>query len=76
LGIATADIAALVQGAADGDQRCWDALVDQFSGLIWSVARGFGATNADTAEISQTVWLRLAEHIHRIESPERVAHGW
>jgi RNA polymerase sigma factor (sigma-70 family) len=62
----------LVQGAACGDRACWDALVERFGGLVWSVARGFGTPRADAAEISQTTWLRLAEHINRIEHPERV----
>jgi RNA polymerase sigma factor (sigma-70 family) len=63
---------ALVRGARDGDEQCWDALVDRFSGLIWSVARGFGMSTADAAELSQIIWLRVAEHLHRIENPERL----
>jgi RNA polymerase sigma factor (sigma-70 family) len=62
----------LVRGARDGDEQSWDALVDRFSGLIWSVARGFGMSTADAAELSQIIWLRLAEHLHRIENPERL----
>ena len=63
---------ALVRGAREGDEQCWDALVDRFSGLIWSVTRGFGMSTADASELSQTIWLRLAEHLHRIEHPERL----
>lgn len=76
LGLAVSErseqVSLLVQGAACGDRDCWDALVERFSGLVWSVARGFGTSQADAAEISQTTWLRLAEHINRIEHPERV----
>ena len=70
---ATTDIVQLVHGAAAGDQNCWDELVERYGRLIWSVARGFGISGTDAAEISQTVWLRLAENINRIQSPERVA---
>jgi RNA polymerase sigma factor (sigma-70 family) len=66
-------VSGLVEGAREGDQACWDALVDRFSGLIWSVARGFGMNRTDAAEISQTTWLRLAEHLPRIEQPDRIA---
>jgi len=62
----------LVHAAAEGDRACWDALVERFSGLVWSVARGFGMSKSDAAAISQTTWLRLAEHINRIENPEHV----
>jgi len=63
----------LVEGARHGDDTSWDALVERFSALIWTVARSFGMTAADAAEVSQTTWLRLAEHLWRIESPERLA---
>jgi RNA polymerase sigma factor (sigma-70 family) len=62
----------LVRGAAEGDAECWNALVKRFSRLVWSVARSFGLSPADAAEISQTTWLLLAEHLDRIKRPERL----
>ena len=44
----------------------------RFSGLVWAVARAHRLANADAADVFQTTWLRLAEHIGRIEHPERV----
>ena len=63
---------ALVSGARGGDTTCWDALVQRFGPLVWSVTRSFGLRAADAAEVTQTVWLRLAEHLDRIKQPERV----
>lgn len=62
----------LVLAAAEGDGSAWRLLVKQFSGLIWSVARGHGLSQADAGDVLQTSWLRLAEHLGRIENPERV----
>jgi RNA polymerase sigma factor (sigma-70 family) len=62
----------LVHAAADGDQRAWEALVGRFNGLVWSVARAHGLSRADAADVSQTAWLRLVEHLHRLRDPERV----
>ncbi len=73
--VATVEIAGLVQGAAAGESRAWDALVERFAGLVWGVARGYGLSQADAADVSQTTWLRLAEHLHRLRDPERVG-GW
>ncbi|MBV8950941.1 MAG: sigma-70 family RNA polymerase sigma factor [Actinobacteria bacterium] len=56
-----------------GDQASWDTLVERFSGLIWSVCRGFGLNRADAADVSQVTWLRLTEHLTRIEQPDRLA---
>jgi len=66
---------ALLTAAAEGDQAAWDRLVDRFSRLVWSVARGFRLSDADAADVCQTTWLRLVEHLQTINDPERLA-GW
>ncbi len=58
--------------AADGDKDAWQALVGRFSGLIWSITRAYRLPGADAADVFQTTWLRLAEHIRRIDDPERI----
>src|SRR5436305_14782400 len=68
----TGGLAELVHAAADGDQDAWDALVDRFAGLVWSIARAHRLSAADAADVSQTTWLRLVEHLGRIRDPERV----
>ncbi len=62
----------LVRGAAGGDENAWRGLVTRFSSLVWSVARAHRLASADAADVFQTTWLRLAEHIGRIEQPDRV----
>jgi RNA polymerase sigma factor (sigma-70 family) len=64
--------AALVNAAAEGDQRAWDELVDRFSGLVWAIARAHRLGAADAADVSQTTWLRLVEHLGRLRDPEHV----
>src|ERR1700689_5431729 len=68
----TPDIARLVRGAADGDRRAWERLVDQYARLIWSITVDFKLSESDAADVAQTTWLRLLEHIDRIEYPDRV----
>lgn len=71
----TDDVGRLVLAAAEGDTVSWKALVDRFSGLVWSVARGHGLATADAEEVFQTTWLRFAEHIGRLKEPDR-AGAW
>jgi RNA polymerase sigma factor (sigma-70 family) len=66
------DIGRLVAAAAGGDSDAWNALVHRFSGLVWAVTRAHRLPNADAADVFQTTWLRLAEHIHRLENPSAV----
>ena len=70
-----ASVAEVVRAAADGDAEAWDALVARFEGLVWAVARAHRLSDVDAADVSQTTWLRLAEHLHRLRDPERVG-GW
>jgi RNA polymerase sigma factor (sigma-70 family) len=69
------DIPASVAAAARGDQAAWDALVRQFSGLLWSIARAYRLSEADAADAVQCTWIKLVEHLDRIIEPERLA-GW
>jgi len=66
------DTGLLVRSAANGDEVAWRGLVTRFSSLVWAVARAHRLTNADAADVYQTTWLRLAEHIGRIEHPDRI----
>jgi RNA polymerase sigma factor (sigma-70 family) len=69
------EVADAVRRAAKGDQRAWDALVAAFGRMVWAVATGHRLGPADAGEVSQTTWLRLVEHLDRIEQPERLG-GW
>jgi hypothetical protein len=66
-------LADLVRDAARGDAAAWSALVDRLAPLVWSVIRGYRLGAHDAADVSQTTWLRLAQHIDRLREPERVA---
>ena len=67
--------AELVAAAGDGDSDAWDAIVDRYARLVWSVARGFSLASADAADVSQTTWLRLVEHLDKVREPEHLG-GW
>ena len=62
----------LVGAAVAGDAAAWNGLVDRFAGLVWAIARRHRLSAADAADVSQTTWLRLVEHLERIEKPERI----
>src|SRR4051794_4804551 len=66
------DVAELIRAAAEGDQAAWNGLVDRFNGLVWSVARAHRLGGADASDVVQTTWLRLVEHLDRLQDPERV----
>jgi RNA polymerase sigma factor (sigma-70 family) len=66
------DLAWLVRRAAGGDRAAWERLVDQYSRLLWAMTRDFKLSESDAADVVQATWLRLLEHIDRIQFPERI----
>jgi RNA polymerase sigma factor (sigma-70 family) len=68
-----ATVAQLLTAAESGSQEAWNALVDRYGRLVWSVVRGFRLDSATAADVSQTVWLRLVEHCGRIRNPDGLA---
>jgi RNA polymerase sigma factor (sigma-70 family) len=68
-------VTGLVTSARAGDKRAWDALVERYAPLIWSICRRYRLGRADTEEVAQNVWLRLVEHLDKIRDPAALP-GW
>jgi RNA polymerase sigma factor (sigma-70 family) len=65
-------VSALVNAAAHGDATAWEALVERFSQLVWSVIRAHRLSDADVEDVWQVTWFRLTSNLHKIKDPERV----
>lgn len=74
-GVEQSEVGDAVRQAARGDRSAWNALVESFSGMIWSVATGHRLGPVDAAEVVQTTWLRAVENLDRVRDPERFG-GW
>ena len=66
------DVARLARRAAAGEQQAWSELIDRYSRLLWAIAHQHRLGAADAADVFQTTWLRLIEHIDGLSDPERV----
>src|SRR4051794_8089569 len=67
--------AELLRRTAGGDQAGWAELVHRYTPLLYARMRPYRLQQADQLDVVQTVWLRLAQHIHRIHTPEHLG-GW
>ena len=65
----------LVARARAGDQQAWDALVERYSPLVWSICRRYRLGGADAADVSQNAWLHLVGHLGNIRDPAALP-GW
>jgi RNA polymerase sigma factor (sigma-70 family) len=64
------DAVGLVSAAAAGDERAWGELVRRYTPLVLTVIRSYGLDRVDAADVNQTVWLRLVEHLGRLRESE------
>jgi RNA polymerase sigma factor (sigma-70 family) len=71
----SSSVAALVARARDGDKRAWDAIVERYAPLIWSICRRYRLDRADTDDVGQSVWLRLVDQLGQLREPEALP-GW
>lgn len=67
--------AELVRSARHGDLDAYEQLVRRYERQVWSVARGFRLSAADTHDVVQATWLRLVENLDRLRDPDRLG-GW
>ena len=65
----------LVTRARDGDRQAWDALVERYAPLLWSICRRYGLGGTDADDVGQSVWLRLLEQLDKIRDPAALP-GW
>ena len=65
----------LVTCARNGEKQAWDAIVERYSPLIWSICRRYGLGRTDTEDVGQAVWLYLVGHLGNLREPAALP-GW
>jgi len=68
-------VVTLVMRARTGDERAWDALVERYAPLIWSLCRRYRLDAAEADNVGRSVWLQLANHLGKISDPAALP-GW
>jgi RNA polymerase sigma factor (sigma-70 family) len=68
-------VAILVSAAKQGSEVAFGELVNEFSPLLWQIARAAGLSSGDAEDVVQVVWLRLVEHLDEIRAPSALS-GW
>ena len=68
-------VADLVAGARNGHRQAWDALVERYAPLIWSICRRYGISGPAAEDVVQHVWLHLVESLNDLRDPAALP-GW
>ena len=70
-----AELVEVVARAVEGDQEAWANLVQRYASLISSIARRYRLCADDAVDVSQTVWMKLVQHLPHLRSPLALP-GW
>jgi RNA polymerase sigma factor (sigma-70 family) len=62
----------LVARCRGGDASAWALLVQRYQRLVYAIVRRAGLDEQAAADVFQTVFLRLLQHLPRIEEPARL----
>src|SRR4051794_40755189 len=62
----------LVRDARRGDECAWNALVNRYAGLVWSIARAHRLNDADAADVSQATWIKLFRNLGTLKTPAAI----
>jgi RNA polymerase sigma factor (sigma-70 family) len=68
-------VTGLVRRARNGDKQAWDALVERYAPLIWSICRRHRLAGGDAEDVAQMVWLQLVDQLGKIRDPAALP-GW
>jgi RNA polymerase sigma factor (sigma-70 family) len=65
--------AQLIAACQKGEAWAWDALVERYKRLVYSVALRAGLSQEDASDVFQTVFAVLLENLSRLRDPQGLA---
>lgn len=62
----------LIQACLNGDEKAWEALVNRYRRLIFSIPFKMGLQREEAMEIFQAVWLDCFQELHLLRDVDRL----
>ena len=59
----------MVTRAVAGDKQAWDALVERYAPLVWSICTRYRLGATDAQDAGRSVWLHLVEQLGNLRDP-------
>jgi RNA polymerase sigma factor (sigma-70 family) len=63
----------LISACESGDSLAWDALVERYQRLVYTIPARYGLTSAEIDDVFQSVWLSLLRNLKNLREPSRVS---
>ncbi|WP_434444204.1 RNA polymerase sigma factor [Lentzea sp. E54] len=66
------EVSVLVRDCRRGRQQAWRSVVEEFTPVVWTVAKSFGLPAGDCEDVCQSTWIQVFTGIDSIRRPERL----
>jgi RNA polymerase sigma factor (sigma-70 family) len=63
----------LITGCRQGEEAAWNALVERYERLVYTIPYRYGLTQTEVSDVFQSVWLSLLRSLSSLNRPERIA---
>ncbi|MGD2077588.1 MAG: sigma-70 family RNA polymerase sigma factor [Chloroflexota bacterium] len=63
----------LISACRSGDDFAWDALVERYQRLVYTIPSRYGLTPAEIDDVFQSTWLSLLRNLETLREPDRVS---
>ena len=63
----------LIDACRNGDEGAWNALVERYERLVYTVPTRYGLTPAEIDDVFQSVWFSLLRNLDKLREPDRVS---
>lgn len=65
----------LATRARNGEKQAWDAIIERYSPLIWSICRRSQLEGTEAEDVGRAVWLQLVSKLADLPDPAALP-GW
>ncbi len=63
----------LINACRSGEERAWNALVERYERLVYTIPARYGLTPGEVEDVYQSVWLSLVKNLENLREPDRVS---
>lgn len=63
----------LIAACRSGDALAWDAMVERYQRLVYTIPARYGLTPTEIDDVFQSVWLSLLRNLSNLHDPSRVS---
>jgi RNA polymerase sigma factor (sigma-70 family) len=66
------DVSVLLRRCRQGHRQAWRSVIEEYTPVVWSVARSFGLWAGDCEDVCQATWIHVFTGIDTIKQPGRL----